>query len=253
MLIAGHKPEHAQIHLKNDNFFNDMDFTSTLIIQDEYSMSKSPDQEKSVSGRKFDKEKGKVKQNDTKDQSTKSQGRVASGGQKVEKKGKKADKAQSITVVNDSLGDLSKDMYEKLIISDSSTVPGQNYLHKKSSEAVPELQAEKASTSTATVLKSSLKSTIGKRETRSVSWADEKTDGNSSKSLCEFRELEDKKETSSQSDTAVIDVDEELYRFASAEACARALTEAAEAVASGDSDISDAGTTNFAYLSSRRI
>ncbi|KAL3515895.1 hypothetical protein ACH5RR_022797 [Cinchona calisaya] len=235
-LVKGHKSEHAQIR---QNFFNEMDFTSTLIIQDECSISKSPDPTKSI-GQRTDKQKGKVKHKDIKDQSTKSEGQVASVGQKVEKKGKKSDKAQRRTVVNDNLGDLSNDMQEKLIISDSFSGPGQNDLNKNTSEAASELQAEKASSSIDNVLKSSLKSTMGKRGTRSVTWADEKTDGNSSKSLCEFRESEDKKDTISRPKTAAMEVDEDSYRFASAEACARALNEAAEAVASGDSDTSDA-------------
>ena len=244
MLIAGCKSEHAHIQQIKDNFFNDVDFTSTLIIQDEYSMSKSPDPARSISGHKTDKQKGKMKHKDMKDdESTELEGRVVSEGNKIEKKN--LDKAPRKPAIKDnlgdSLGDLSNDIDEKLVISDSFSGPGRNDLNKNMSEAASEFQAEKASSSTANMLKPSLKSSKGKRGTRSVTWADEKVDGDGSKSLCEFRELEDTKNIFSQPGSAVMEVNEDPYRFASAEVCARALSEAAEAVVSGDADTSDAG------------
>lgn len=242
MLVAGHKSEHAHIQQIKDNFFNDMDFTSTLVIQDEYSISKSPDPARSISGHKTDKQKGKMKHKDIKDdQSTKLEGRVVSVGNKIEKKGKKLEEVPRRPAMKDNLGDLSNDIHEKLVISDSFSGPGQNDLNKNTSEAASEFQAEKASSSTANMLKSSLKSTMGRSGTRSVTWADEKVDGNGSKSLCEFRELEDTKNIFSQPGSSVMEVNEDPYRFASAEVCARALSEAAEAVGSGDADTSDAG------------
>ncbi|XP_071937100.1 putative RNA polymerase II subunit B1 CTD phosphatase RPAP2 homolog isoform X2 [Coffea arabica] len=322
-LEKGCKSEHAHIQQIKDNFFNDVDFTSTLIIQDEYSMSKSPDPARSISGHKTDKQKGKMKHKDMKDdESTELEGRVVSEGNKIEKKN--LDKAPRKPAIKDnlgdSLGDLSNDIDEKLVISDSFSGPGRNDLNKNMSEAASEFQAEKASSSTANMLKPSLKSTKGKRGTRSVTWADEKVDGNGSKSLCdlsndideklvisdsfsgpggndlnkntseaasefqaekassstanmlkpslkstkgkggtrsvtwadekvdgngskslcEFRELEDTKNIFSQPGSAVMEVNEDPYRFASAEVCARALSEAAEAVVSGDADTSDA-------------
>ncbi|KAL2460682.1 RNA polymerase II subunit B1 CTD phosphatase RPAP2-like protein [Abeliophyllum distichum] len=68
-------------------------------------------------------------------------------------------------------------------------------------------------------------------------------DGNAQgdgKNLCEFRELDDKKEAVVDSKSRNTEVGEESYRFSSAEACARALSQAAEVVASGKSDVSDA-------------
>lgn len=240
-LEKGHKSEHAYIQPTKDKFFNDMDFTSTLIIQDEYSISKSPDLERSISSHKSDKQKGKMKHKDMKDdESTELEGRVVSVGNKIEKKGNKLDKAPRRRAMNDYLGDLSNDMHEKLVISDSFSGSGGNDLNKNTSEAASEFQAERASSSTANMLKSSLKSTVRKKGTHSVTWADEKVDGNSSKTLCEFRELEDTKNNFSGPESAVTEVNEDPYRFASAEACARALSKAAEAVASGDADTSDA-------------
>lgn len=240
-LEKGHKSEHAYIQPTKDKFFNDMDFTSTLIIQDVYSISKSPDLERSISSHKSDKQKGKMKHKDMKDdESTELEGRVVSVGNKIEKKGNKLDKAPRRPAMNDYLGDLSNDMHEKLVISDSFSGSCGNDLNKNTSEAASEFQAERASSSTANMLKSSLKSTVLKKGTRSVTWADEKVDGNSSKTLCEFRELEDTKNIFSGPESAVTEVNEDPYRFASAEACARALSKAAEAVASGDADTSDA-------------
>ncbi|XP_071932479.1 putative RNA polymerase II subunit B1 CTD phosphatase RPAP2 homolog isoform X2 [Coffea arabica] len=322
-LEKGCKSEHAYIQQIKDNFFNDMDFTSTLIIQDEYSISKSPDPARSISGHKTDKQKGKMKHKDMKDdESSELEGRVVSEGNKIEKKN--LDKAPRKPAIKDNLGDslgdlsndideklvisdsfsgpgrndlnknmseaasefqaekassstanllkpslkstkgkrgtrsvtwadekvdgngsnslcdLSNDIDEKLVISDSFSGPGRNDLNKNTSEAASEFQAEKASSSTANMLKPSLKSSKGKRGTRSVTWADEKVDGDGSKSLCEFRELEDTKNIFSQPGSAVMEVNEDPYRFASAEVCARALSEAAEAVVSGDADTSDA-------------
>ena len=89
-------------------------------------------------------------------------------------------------------------------------------------------------------LKSSLKSSGAFRTNHSVTWADEKTD---SQTLCEFKGIENEKDTSKgfgMTDKS-LDDDDNVSRFASAEACAVALSQAAEAVASGESDISDAG------------
>lgn len=86
----------------------------------------------------------------------------------------------------------------------------------------------KESASGATALKSSLKTSDSKKATCSVTWADEGSNVDR-ENLCEFEELKDG------------EGDGDSYRFASAEACAKALSEAAEAVASGKSDASDAG------------
>lgn len=71
----------------------------------------------------------------------------------------------------------------------------------------------------------------------SFNWVDEKIDWTKSKNICEVRETQDSKE--SPEVLGSLDVqDNEL--FESAEACAIALSQAAGAVASGESDINDA-------------
>ncbi|KAK6159790.1 hypothetical protein DH2020_003171 [Rehmannia glutinosa] len=107
-------------------------------------------------------------------------------------------------IQNKSKNVITKD--DKLSLLENIAGPSQN----DSTKAVKELQE-----STAGALKSSLKTSVLKKATRSVTWADEKTDDE--------------------------EVGEESYRFASAEACAMALTQAAEEVASGKSEASDAG------------
>lgn len=99
------------------------------------------------------------------------------------------------------------------------------------------------------VLKSSLKTSDSKKATRSVSWADEKTDGNGLNNQ-ECREFEDSKGAVVEPYSLGEEVDEDSYRFASAEACARALSQAAEAVASGKS-YSSVACIKFSFLSFR--
>lgn len=101
-------------------------------------------------------------------------------------------------------------------------------------------QVEKAGGSCKTKPKSSLKSAGDKKLSRSVTWADEKINSAGSRDLCEVKEFGDiKKESDSVGNIDVAD-DEDVLRCASAEACAIALSHASEAVASGDSDVTDA-------------
>ncbi|XP_061367154.1 putative RNA polymerase II subunit B1 CTD phosphatase RPAP2 homolog [Gastrolobium bilobum] len=103
-------------------------------------------------------------------------------------------------------------------------------------------QIEKATGSSKTKPKSSLKSAGEKKLSRSVTWADEKMNNCGSKDLCEVKEFGDiRKESDIVGNTDVAD-DEDILRCASAEACAIALSQASEAVASGDSDGTDAVT-----------
>ncbi|CAI9108752.1 OLC1v1008432C1 [Oldenlandia corymbosa var. corymbosa] len=191
-----------------------------------------------------------------KEHSAKSEERVASVGH--QNKSKELAKAQRKQAMQKKLDALSTDVNQKLVITDSSSDSARNAPDLNFSEATSEIQDEKALWSNQTLLRSSLKSSNRKKETRSVTWADEKTDGNSNKSLCGFREpedktdgngqkilcnlnkSEDKNDTSGILNTVEVKGDEDPDRLLSAEACARALTEAAEPVASGASDISDA-------------
>ncbi|KAJ4967909.1 hypothetical protein NE237_014610 [Protea cynaroides] len=91
-------------------------------------------------------------------------------------------------------------------------------------------------------LKSSLKCSGAKKSGCSVSWADEKKISNEDDSnTCSVRqsgEVLEHAESSSRSNME----DDSSVRLASAEACAAALSLAAEAVASGESDMSNAVT-----------
>ncbi|EYU19406.1 hypothetical protein ABFS82_02G087600 [Erythranthe guttata] len=159
---------HAKPNLADTLPF-DVNFTSTIIMQDEYSVSKTAVPREA---------KGKVK------------------GKMI----RKSVKAEKISVLDDTAG------------------PSQN---------------------DTTLLKSSLKTLDSKKETRSVTWADEKSDGDG-KSISECREIGDNKGAVVMPHLTDEDVGDESYRFTSAEACARALSQASEAVASGKTDASDA-------------
>lgn len=80
-------------------------------------------------------------------------------------------------------------------------------------------------------LKSSLKSSGSIKTSRSVSWDDEKYDENAKEISMGGSEIL----------SGSKDDDDHAFRLASAEACAEALKQAAEAVASGEFDAPDAG------------
>ncbi|CAK8571273.1 unnamed protein product [Lathyrus sativus] len=103
-----------------------------------------------------------------------------------------------------------------------------------------ELQIEKTIGSFPTKPKSSLKSDSKKKLSRSVTWADEKTNSSGSKDLCAVKEFGNIKKESDMPDNIDAAADEDMLRSALAEACAIALSQASEAVASGDLDANDA-------------
>lgn len=110
----------------------------------------------------------------------------------------------------------------------STSAPLQSDSSMITLEAESACPAEKEPVLSVGMPKSSLKSSGSKKLCRSVTWADEKTDSSGSGNLCEVKEMGDG------------DGDDDALRFASAEACAMALSQAVEAVASGDSDAADA-------------
>ncbi|KAL5067517.1 hypothetical protein RYX36_018404 [Vicia faba] len=101
-------------------------------------------------------------------------------------------------------------------------------------------QIEKTIGSSPTKPKSSLKSDGRKKLCRSVTWADEKTNSSGSKDLCAVKEFGNIKKESEVPDNINAAADEDVLRSALAEACAIALSQASEAVASGDADANDA-------------
>ncbi|XP_011087530.1 putative RNA polymerase II subunit B1 CTD phosphatase RPAP2 homolog isoform X2 [Sesamum indicum] len=201
-----------------DILSSDLNFTSTIITQDEYSISKSVPLVK-------DKEsKGKVSINDVNSQGNQMEKPDAPLPNVQETKSKKSDKHKHVTKTDD-----------KLSILEAAAGPSQNDLTKEENGH----RLGKECASGATILKSSLKTSDSKKATRSVTWADAKTDGDG-QNLCEFREVKDGKGALVTSHSADQEVGDESYRIASAEACARALSQAAEAVATGQHDVSDA-------------
>ncbi|KAL5580410.1 hypothetical protein UlMin_012852, partial [Ulmus minor] len=74
----------------------------------------------------------------------------------------------------------------------------------------------------------------------SLTWVDEKTDNDQNTDLCEVREVQDTKEAPAvPCDKDAVESDD-MLRFTSAEACARALIEASEAVSSSGLEGTDA-------------
>ncbi|KAI3445459.1 hypothetical protein Pfo_002124 [Paulownia fortunei] len=205
------KHRHAQPNVA-DILSYDMNFTSTIITQDEYSISKT------VPPVKAKEPKGKVSSKDVNSQGNPMQKPAAPLANIQEPRSKKFNKYKNVTTSND-----------KISVLEDTAGPSENGTTK----AGKELPLGKESAAGTTVMKSSLKTSDSKKATRTVSWADEKSD-------YECRELKDKKEAVVISHSADKEVGEESYRFESAEACARALSQAAEAVASGKSDASDA-------------
>ncbi|KAK4427571.1 putative RNA polymerase II subunit B1 CTD phosphatase RPAP2 [Sesamum alatum] len=201
-----------------DILYSDLNFTSTIITQDEYSISKA------VPPLKAKEPKGKVSIKDVNSRGNQMQKPAAPLPNIQETRFKKFDKHKHVTKTDD-----------KLSILEAAAGPSQNDFTKEENG----LHSVKDCASGATGLKSSLKTSDSKRATRSVTWADAKTDGNG-QNLCEFRELKDEKRPLVSSHSADQEGGDDSYRFASAEACARALSQAAEAVASGQCDVSDA-------------
>lgn len=213
---------------KIDMKFSEFDFMSTIITQDEYSVSKVPSQLKvNDSGSKVNGSEREVRFRENNDQS------VALGTS--------SDRASSSS--KSKLEELKEegsvvDMIDNLSISDVSVNACQG------GAGVNVIEVEKGAHSGNTaecnvgMLKTSLKSSSSKNVTRSVTWADKKSTGN--RRLSEVSQLEDTKHDSVGLNQANMEEHDSL-RLESAEACALALSQAAEAVASGDSDVPDAG------------
>ncbi|CAB4285084.1 unnamed protein product [Prunus armeniaca] len=252
----GSKGKDAKMSSGMDIIFNEMDFMSTIITSDEYSVSKiqpsvgEPDFET-----KFKESKGKVGLN--KNDSV--------------KKSRQSKRGKNKNVKKDDVC-----IREVPSTSDAS----QTVLNGSTKEEKEEFIVEKAEQSSEALLRSSLKPSGTKKLNRSVTWADETIDSTGSRNLCEVREMEqimeysdafssmhkpsvenkvgcsntwfDEKIDSMKSKNIcevreVQDADvlgsldlQENEILESAEACAMALSQAAEAVASGESDVSGA-------------
>ncbi|XP_057792033.1 putative RNA polymerase II subunit B1 CTD phosphatase RPAP2 homolog isoform X1 [Salvia miltiorrhiza] len=170
----------------------EMNFTSTIITQDEYSVSKAAPTMRANESR------GKLRTKTV-------------NCDKKEIQPQKSDKCMNANGADDK-GNVSED--------NSS--------------------AGRSHDTGASILRSSLKTSDSKKSMRYVTWADEKTDFDG-QNLEECQESKGEKAAPVTPQSVVEEVgEEEEYRFSSAEACAEALSQAAEAVASGKSDASDA-------------
>ncbi|XP_042007549.1 putative RNA polymerase II subunit B1 CTD phosphatase RPAP2 homolog [Salvia splendens] len=181
----------------------DMNFTSTIITQDEYSVSKAAPSVKAKESR------GKLSANSVNCERKPLQNPAASLTDKNEVQPKRSDISMGSTGADDNV--------------------------KAPEDISSACQSDDAWA--ATVPRSSIKTSDSKK---SVRWADEKTDFDG-QNLEEYQEFKEEKAALVTPHSAVEEVgEEESYRFSSAEACAEALSRAAEAVASGKSDASDA-------------
>lgn len=272
MCIAGSKASHGKLNGDKNLINSEMDFMSSIIMQDEYSVSKvSPGQTDATADHQIKPRAileqpirvgNKVVRKDDDDSiQDLSSSFKSSLNLSTSKKEKEIVKSLNASV--------EKKVVHSITISERQCDVEQNDSERKSihlegetsrvaanddastsnlgpSNVEEKLQIEKATGSCKTKPKSSLKSNGKKKLSRSVTWADEKIDGSGSKDLCAVKEFGNIKKESDVVDNIDAAEDEEnILRRASAEACAIALSQASEAVESGDSDVTDAGNKCF--------
>ncbi|XP_051122212.1 putative RNA polymerase II subunit B1 CTD phosphatase RPAP2 homolog [Andrographis paniculata] len=214
---------------------NDMDFTSTIITQDEYSISKAvaPTKAKEPRGKAICKEPNSLGKTEQKPAASLVNARDA----KIKKLNEHKNlPATDINVLEDAAclnqSDATKE--ENLQLGKPFAAgPSQN----GASEEEHKRLMEKQPAAGPSLLKSSLRTKASKKETRSVTWADNTSNGDG-QGVGKLND--DEKGAAAESYSMNEEASEESYRLASAEACARALSEAEEAVSSGKSDVSDA-------------
>lgn len=284
---AGTKANNTKISSSKDLLTNEIDFMSTIIANDEYSVSKMRPGSAEIG---VDTILGEPTRNiscrDAENQFTVLDTLSISKRNDSKRKPRKLKGECSKLVSNSELGD--KKLSSTSTPRQTSSLPSIGQAEEEPS------QVEKAEKSNEATLKPSLKPSGTRKLSRSVTWADEKTDSAGIRNLCEVREIEDVKEgpdivvsmgkmslepseakevshsvtldrerieskgtknlstSREMADTKEVpnisgseDMEDEgdMLRFASAEACAVALGEASEAVASGESEIADARTS----------
>ncbi|GFZ07259.1 hypothetical protein Acr_19g0001960 [Actinidia rufa] len=222
----GYKPNDVNSIKGKNVIFNEMDFKSTIITQDEYSISKmSSGSVTTVAHAKSKELKEKGSHKKLENQFT----ILEIAPDPMQSMLKEPKEEESGIVTTDKLG-----------ISCAPSHPSESDLDKNAAEAKEEFDDVEADHFSATKPKPSLKSSGAKKLSRSVTWADERTDGADNRNLCEVRELENTKEGADKFSFPGQGDDGSSVRFASAEACVIALSQAAEAVSRGESDVSDA-------------
>ncbi|KAK3016995.1 hypothetical protein RJ639_006561 [Escallonia herrerae] len=212
---------------KADTFLTEMDFMSTITMNDEYSISKIPSASpKAVSNTKVKEPKQKSSHKEMVDQFSRLEMPSASAKLSSETKFDNLNEEKSAILMN---GQLST--------SEVSSAPCQRDANIDDIEAERDFHADKVTQSIANVLKPSLKSSGSKKGTRSISWVDDRPDSSDNRDLCKFQAMENDGEDVEGSGCTETGDDDNSFRFASAEACAVALSQAAAAVASGESDV----------------
>ncbi|KAK7355038.1 hypothetical protein VNO80_14283 [Phaseolus coccineus] len=267
----GSKAGHGKSNNDKDLINSEMNFVSTIIMQDEYSVSKaSPGQTDTTAhhqikptavDRQQEKVGLKVVRKDEDSIQDLSSSFESGLHLSTSEKGKEVSKScEAVVKSTPNLAIKKKDAHSFSISERHYDVEKNNSARKSvqlkgetsrvtvngdasTSNFDPDnvkekFQVEKVGGLCETKLKSSLKSAGEKKPSRTVTWADEKINGAGNKDLCEVKEFGDIiKESVGNVDVAN---DEDMLRQASAEACAIALSQASEAVASGDSDATDA-------------
>lgn len=255
MLFAGPKASNTLI-------INDMDFTSTIMTQDEYTVSKMPSSSVDTG---FDAESVGMGENLTKNVLD-NQFAIFDKSFTPAKRnsGESEGKNSQISTIDDrKIQEISQSFKEDFQLGSADE------------RAVDEVTEKLSGVS----LRPSLRTSQEKKLSRSVTWADEKSDGTGKGKLCEIRAIEDIKGSTSKGKKSgrlgkrankkgdgssmsmdvcefgeVGDIKEssealhvkdvgdsnDMLRFTSAEACATALNAVSEAIASEEVEINDA-------------
>ncbi|GMH11329.1 hypothetical protein Nepgr_013170 [Nepenthes gracilis] len=225
----GSKHKKSDLKKGMDTIFNDVDFSSAIITQDEYVISKTP-----VPADTFSNQRSKGSEENS---------CIVGASDRFT-----VSKESSVTMHNDSDMMLMNSSAAQIgsITTDKSTLTDVSSYHsqngpKSAVDGVKEIHAEKSVQSSKTTTKSSLKSKGVKKVAHSVSWMDEKNGSLNGRNLCEVQELRNMKEGSETFKSTEIGNDD-LEQLASAKACATALDQAAEAVESGVSRVTGAAS-----------
>lgn len=224
----GSKIKHADLQNEKSTILNEVNFSSTIITQDEYSISKFPVSVNTVSSEK------------SKEPQTKTKYKVRDGDVSI--LGKQVDALQLHSGEETENSDKNSRCFkvDKFNSGEVSSGPSQHDVKKKSVEELNMSAAGKKYASDVArdkqLLKSSLKSSNSKQMVRSVTWADENIDdgtGKKTESLSKIWEYENQACGGSGS-TKMKEDDDSWVNYLAA-----ALSLEAEAVASG-SDVPDA-------------
>ncbi|OVA13023.1 Protein of unknown function DUF408 [Macleaya cordata] len=214
----GSKPKNARPKKGKGKVVNEMDFTSTIIMGDQFSIPKT-----SFAHKQSFVTKSKGDQFNILEVSS---APVQNGSE---------------TILEESKGEVSNSVVEgRFKIPEMSSGASENGSDRSVKESNEEVCVGKTTQLTETALKSSLKSSDAKKLTRNVTWADEENDTASHGNLCDVQEMGDTRGSAESSCSSNVVDDESSLRFASAVACAIALKQAAECAACGESDVIDA-------------